>query len=141
MKNGYEINWTNNTITMTKKFAAEANQYGTVAYNLLMDVRSKGFHVVVRNTPKRKACPNRITYKKMEIYLSSLTNPDERLAQLHAVMAESKAQTNPYEHVRRWFLANYPHFTEIPVLDRDNRVVAANVKLLPAEVSEMKIGA
>ena len=41
MTKAYEINWSTNTITMTKKFAAEANQYGTEAYNMLMDVRSK----------------------------------------------------------------------------------------------------
>ena len=71
MKNqNYKIDWTNSTITMTKKFAEEANQYGTTAYNLLMDVRSKGFQVVVRKTVPRKACPSRMTFRQMEIYLS-----------------------------------------------------------------------
>ena len=31
MTKAYEINWKTNTITMTKKFAAEANEYGTEA--------------------------------------------------------------------------------------------------------------
>ena len=142
MKNqNYKIDWTNNTITMTKKFAEEANQYGTTAYNLLMDVRSKGFQVVVRKAAPRKACPSRMTFRQMEIYLSCLTNPDERLAQLHTVMAESKSQTNPYEHVRKWFNQNYPNFTDIPVLDSNNRIIASPVKLLPAEISEVKISA
>lgn len=142
MKNqNYKIDWTNNTITMTKKFAEEANQYGTTAYNLLMDVRSKGFQVVVRKAAPRKACPSRMTFRQMEIYLSCLTNPDERLAQLHTVMAESKSQTNPYEHVRKWFNQNYPNFTDIPVLDSNNRIIASPVKLLPAEITEVKISA
>lgn len=142
MKNqNYKIDWTNNTITVTKKFAEEANQYGTPAYNLLMDVRSKGFQVVVRKTAPRKACPSRITFRQMEIYLSCLTNPDERLAQLHAVMAESNSQRNPYEHVRKWFNLNYPNFADIPVLDSNNRIIASPVKLLPAEISEVKISA
>ena len=142
MKNqNYKIDWTNNTITMTKKFAEEANQYGTTAYNLLMDVRSKGFQVVVRKAAPRKACPSRMTFRQMEIYLSCLTNPDERLAQLHTVMAESKSQTNPYEHVRKWFNQNYPNFTAIPVLDSNNRIIASPVKLLPAEISEVKVSA
>ena len=142
MKNqNYKIDWTNNTITMTKKFAEEANQYGTPAYNLLMDVRSKGFQVVVRKAAPRKACPSRMTFRQMEIYLSCLTNPDERLAQLHTVMAESKSQRNPYEHVRKWFNLNYPNFTDIPVLDSNNRIIASPVKILPAEITEVKISA
>ncbi len=35
-KQGYSISWQTNTITMTKRFAEEANQYGSEAYNLLM---------------------------------------------------------------------------------------------------------
>ena len=66
MTKAYEINWSTNTITMTKKFAAEANQYGTEAYNMLMDVRSKGFHIVIKESKPRKACPTRITFKQME---------------------------------------------------------------------------
>ncbi len=63
MTKAYEINWSTNTITMTKKFAAEANQYGTEAYNMLMDVRSKGFHIVVKEAAPRKACPTRILFQ------------------------------------------------------------------------------
>ena len=34
MKKPYDINWDTNTLTMTKKFAAQANTYGTDAYFL-----------------------------------------------------------------------------------------------------------
>ena len=86
MTKAYEINWSTNTITMTKKFAAEASQYGTEAYNMLMDVRTKGFQIVVRESKPRKACPTRITFKQMETVLSCMDYADERLEQLHAVM-------------------------------------------------------
>lgn len=135
---GYDINWKTNTITMTKKFAAEASEYGTEAYNLLMDVRSKGFHIVVRESKPRAACPTRITFKQMETILSCMDYADERLEQLHAVMDAGKGQKNQYEYVRRWFLENYPHFNEIPVLDTNCRVVAERVKLLPEVTDQMK---
>ena len=143
MKKGYEINWTNNTSTMTKKFAEEAKEPGTVAFKSMMDLRKRGldFDVIVRKAAPRKACPSRMTFRQMEIYLSCLTNPDERMAQLHTVMAESKSQTNPYEHVRKWFNQNYPNFTDIPVLDSNNRIIASSIKLLPAEITEVKISA
>ena len=99
MTKAYEIKWETNTFTMTKKFAAEANKYGTEAYNMLMDVRSKGFHIAVRKEEKpRKACPTRITFKQMETILSCMDYADERLEQLHAVMDAGKGQKNQYEY-------------------------------------------
>ena len=138
MKKAYEINWNTNTITMTKKFAAEANQYGTDAYKMLMDVRSNGFKVVVRKDKPRKSCPTRITFKKMETILSCMSDPDGRLAELHAVMDAGKGQKNQYEYVRKWFLANYPHYREIPVLDADHRIIAPRLHLLPEATEEQK---
>ena len=141
MKKAYEINWNTNTITMSKKFAEEANHYGTPAYNLLMDVRSKGFNIVVRKADKRKPCPTRLTFKQMENHLSCLTDADERLEQLHVVMSAAKGQKNPYEYVRKWFLANYPHFSEIPTVSSDYHIVAPRLTLLPEGGGEVKIGA
>ena len=137
-KQGYSINWQTNTITMTKKFAEEANQYGSEAYNLLMDVKSKGFHINVRKTEPRKACPTRVTFKQMEITLSCMDHPDERLEELHAVMDAGKGQKNQYEYVRRWFLANYPHYREIPVLDADHRIIAPRLHLLPEAADKLE---
>ena len=141
MTKAYEINWSTNTITMTKKFATEANQYGTEAYNMLMDVRAKGFKIVVRETKPRKACPTRVTFAQMETILSCMDYADERLEQLHAVIGASRSQKNPYEYVRHWFLEKYPHFTEIPVLDANCRIVAPRVTMLPEDTEPLKISA
>ena len=141
MTKAYEINWSTNTITMTKKFAAEANQYGTEAYNMLMDVRSKGFKIVVRESKPRKACPTRITFKQMETILSCMDYADERLEQLHAVMDAGKGQKNQYEYVRRWFLRNYPNFHDIPALDTNCHIVAPRVTLLPEDTEPLKLSA
>ena len=141
MTKAYEINWSTNTITMTKKFAAEAIQYGTEAYNMLMDVRSKGFHIVVKEAAPRKACPTRITFKQMENILSCMDYADERLAQLHIVMDAGKGQKNQYEYVRRWFLKNYPHFAETPVLNSSNHLVAPRVELMPEAAEPLKLTA
>ena len=132
MIKNYTINWQTNTITMTKKFAEEANQYDTDAYNMLMDARRMGFSVVVRKDKPRKSCPTRITFKKMETILSCMSDPDERLAELHTVMDAGKGQKNQYEYVRKWFLANYPNFDAIPDLDSENRIVAPRLNALPS---------
>ena len=137
----YKIDWNTNTFTMTKKFAAAANEFNSTEYNILMDVRSKGFHIVVRQPAERKACPTRITFKQMETILSCMNYADERLEQLHAVMDAGKGQKNQYEYVRRWFLRNYPNFHEIPVLDTNCCIVAPRVKLLPEDTEPLKISA
>ena len=138
---GYKINWQTNTVIMTKKFAADAGEFGSEAYNLLMDMKDKGFTINVRESKPRKACPTRITFKQMETILACMDYADERLEQLHAVMAAGKGQKNQYEYVRRWFLKNYPHFAEIPVLDTNCRLVAPRVTLLPEDTEPMKISA
>ena len=138
---GYSINWKTNTITMTKKFAAEASEHGTEAYGLIMDGRSKGFRIVVRESKPRASCPTRITFKQMETILSCMDYADERLEQLHAVMDAGKGQKNQYEYVRRWFLQNYPHFAEIPVLDTNCHLVAPRVTLLPEDTEPLMLGA
>ena len=137
-KQGYSINWQTNTITMTKKFAEEANQYGSEAYNLLMDVKSKGFHITVRQSKPRKACPTRVTFKQMEITLSCMDHPDERLAELHAIMDAGKGQKNQYEYVRQWFLLNYPHYREIPAVDSNYRIVAPRLHVLSEAADKLE---
>lgn len=141
MTKAYEINWSTNTITMSKKFAAAASQYGSEAYNMLMDMRSKGFQIVVRESKPCKARSTRITFKQMETLLSCMDYANERLAQLHAVMNAGKSQKSQYAYVRRWFCENYPRFNEIPVLDSNYHIVAPRVILLPEETETLKIGA
>ena len=140
MTKAYEINWTTNTITMTKKFAAEASAYGTQAYNMLMDIRAKGFNIVIKEAAPRKACPTRVTFKQMETILSCMDFADERLEQLHAVMDAGKGQKNQYEYVRKWFLRNYPNFHDIPLLDSNNHVVSPRIALIPENTESMAVG-
>lgn len=136
---GYSIDWTKRVVTMTKKFAKEANEYGTPAYKTVNGFRKDGFQLTVKKAEKRKACPTRLTFKQMEQYLSCLTNADEHIAGLHAIMSIAKAQKNQYEHVRQWFLKNYPNFREIPKLNSDLRIEAPHLHLVDEE-KESKVG-
>ena len=136
---GYKIDWTKRVVTMTKKFADEANEYGTTAYGIVNGFRKDGFQLAVKKAEKRKACPTRLTFKQMEQYLSCLTNADEHIAGLHAMMSVAKAQKNNYEPVRKWFLQNYPNFREIPRLNSDLQIVVSHLRLVDEE-TETKVG-
>lgn len=135
---GYSIDWEKHVVTLTKKFAEEANVYGTTAYGIVNGFRKDGFHIGVRKAEKRKACATRLTFKKMEQYLSFLANADEHIAELHAMMNIGKTQTNPYEFVRQWFLKNYPNFREIPKLNNDLEIDAPHLRLVDDEEKKAK---
>ena len=136
MKNGYKINWKTNTVTMTRSFTVKASVYGTDEYNMLLDLREKGFKMVLPVAKKRKACPTRVTFKKIEQLLSCMNDADERLAEFHATAEYAKGQKNPYEYVRQWFLLNYPNFREYQEMDTNYRIVAPKLHLLPEVKTE-----
>ena len=73
MKNmDYSINWSTNTITVTKKFMNAASQMNTDAYALMMELRALGMKMTVKETPHRKACPTRLTYTRMLAHIKCL---------------------------------------------------------------------
>lgn len=106
--NGYKIDWNRNTITMTKSFAAKASQIGTNEYEQLMNARANGFHVVEKWYKPRKACPTRLTYKKMRNYIATRPDADAKLEEFKKVIEKSKSYHNSYEYVRQWFIKEFP---------------------------------
>ncbi len=108
MSKGYDVDWNRNTITMTKSFAAKASQIGTNEYEQLMNARANGFHVVEKWYKPRKACPTRLTYKKMHNYIATRSDAATKLVDFKKIREESKAYHNPYEYVRQWFIKEFP---------------------------------
>ena len=127
-KQGFTIDWTTGSVTMTKKFAKAAGRYNSREFRQMRDMSNSGFAIDIKPHKKRKACSSRISYKQMEKYLSCLDDAARRCAELRLVIEESKSQNNPYEHVRKWFLENYPAFGNTPVIDKNLRVVSAPVQ-------------
>ena len=123
MTKPYTINWKTNTIIMTKKFAAEASEYGTEAYHMLMDVRSKGFQITVKEPKPRKACPTRITFKQMEAFIKQCRDSESRIEVYERVKALSRVQRSPYKYVKEWFLTNYANYSENPEFDKEGFVI------------------
>ena len=85
MKKGrnYEINHLDNTVVVTKRFYDEATQLGD-ARDLLEELKSKGYRLVVeqraeRKSPKTAKEKRRITYKMMETYISLLEDSEDTL--------------------------------------------------------------
>ncbi len=53
---GYKIDWEKHVVTMTKKFADEANEYGTPAYKIVNGFRKDGFQLTVGFRVQRSSC-------------------------------------------------------------------------------------
>ncbi len=122
-KQGFTIDWTTGSVTMTKKFAKAAGQYRSREYRQMMEMSDCGFSIDIGRPKKRKSCSTRITYKQMEKYLSCLDDAARRCAELRLVIEEAKSLNNPYEHVRKWFLETNPAFGKSPQIDKNLRIV------------------
>lgn len=118
MKNAYKIDFTNNTLTMSKAFEDAANDPSTPEYKLLQQIRADfpGL-TVVRKTrrPSKKANPSKnLTYANMEQYIKAFKNADDLLKEFEKVKQLAGPQTNRYQYVRRWFVAQFPNYKELP---------------------------
>ena len=110
---GYEINYMENTITVTKKFLKEAGIIGSSAYKELAQVRKDlpDFQIVQREIAKKqgKKTYGKLTYELMagHIEVKEEENAPAVLAEFERVKALSKVQAGSYAFVKTWFLNRY----------------------------------
>ena len=110
---GYEINYIENTITVTKKFLKEAGIIGSAAYTELARVRKDlpDFQIVQREIAKKqgKKSYGKLTYKVMAEFIEAQEeeNASAVLAEFQRVQQLSKVQSGSYAYVKTWFLTRY----------------------------------
>ncbi len=131
---GYKINYTTNTITVTKKFMEDAGIIGTPAFNTMKELRQMGMTIAIKETKARKN--EKITYAKMIQYISCVENSSFYMAQFEAVREESKSKNNPYNRVLEWFKDTFPCFHELPEFNANNEIIVAPADYL-TEISEV----
>ena len=105
MKN-CKIDYTTNTIIVTKKFLEEASQFGTEAQKQMEALRGLHMPIEVRK-PHRKA-ETRWKYERMLDYISCVENSEDYLADFCAVR---KAQG--YMKTWEWFKATFPNYNKV----------------------------
>ena len=112
-KTGYEINYIENTITVTKSFLKEAGTIGSPAYIELARVRKDlpDFQIVQREITKKqgKKSYGKLTYTVMEDFIAVQEegNAPAVLAEFQRVQQLSKVQAGSYAYVKTWFLTRY----------------------------------
>ena len=112
-KNNYEINYSEKTITVTKRFLKEAGIIGSAAYTELTKVRKDlpDFQILPREINKKpgKKTYGKLTYKAMEDFISvqEEENAHAVLDEFERVKELSKIHVGQYAFVKTWFLNRY----------------------------------
>ncbi|MBR3017064.1 MAG: hypothetical protein IKH57_08300 [Clostridia bacterium] len=110
---GYEIDYTKNTVTVTKKFLKEAGIIGSAAYTELAQVHRDhpDFQIVQREITKKqgKKTYGKLTYEVMADFIAvkEEENAPAVLVEFERVKALSKVQAGQYAFVKTWFLNRY----------------------------------
>ena len=126
--NGYKIDYTTNTITVTKKFMEEAGIIGTSAFSTMKELRQMGMTIAVKEIAPRKN--NKITYAQMVQYISCVENSTLYMAQFNAIREEAKSKNNPYNRVLEWFNQTFPCFYDMPEFNAKNEVIVTPANYL-----------
>ena len=115
----YTYDVTTNTLTMSTAFEKKASTYGTAEYHILMELRCDHAGLKIEVEAPKKTSRGGLSFEQMEIYINYHRDADNRLSIFERVKALSKSQANPYAYVKKWFLQNYPKYTETPELDAE----------------------
>ena len=121
MNKPYSIDFTTNTITVTKKFLEQASMMGSEAFNIMTQLRQMNMTIITKAPTKRKN--TQLTYSKMEKFISLLEEADKYKAEFAAVKNESTAQNMPYAYVQKWFKKTFLCYGKQPERNENLKIV------------------
>ena len=120
-KKNYRIDFTANTVTVTKKFLEEAESNITsTAFKDMKALRAMGLTIVVKEAKRAKS--KHISYEQMVHYISCVENSEFYMARFAAVKNEAASKNEQYSRVLKWFKETFPHFYDMPEFTSDNKI-------------------
>ena len=120
MTNNITINSKNNTIEITKKFAAAAKRFGTPEYEDLQSVRRDypKYRIEVKTTTKKADCFKGLTFNYMKSYIQKNDN-EEMLKEFFTLCGKDEdgsdlefAPAASYGEIKKWFLDQHEELTK-----------------------------
>ena len=108
MKNGYNYDAINNTVTISSTFAKKASQVGSEEYEIMLKLRKDYPNLKVMK--EEKTGNAQLTYKKMEEFINMHRNKDGLLKAFKSAKTLSKFHSMPYTFVKNWFNETFPYF-------------------------------
>ena len=108
---GYQIDFVEGKIIVSKKFLKEASNVNTAAYSELVQIRKDypEFPIEPRQITKRenKLTYGKLTYDFMRDYIGTKDNAEAILAEYENIRKLAKFQNAQYVFVKKWFLGLY----------------------------------
>ena len=108
---GYEIDYVESKIIVSKKFLKEAGNVTTAAYSDLVQIRKDypDFTIEPRQIAKRenKMTYGKLTYDFMRKYIENKADAEQVLVEFEQVQKLAKFQSAQYVYVKKWFLGLY----------------------------------
>ena len=123
MNKPYAIDFTTNTVTVTKKFLEAAQMIGTPEFNTMMQIREMGMTIITKAPAKKKN--TKLTYDKMQKYINLLDEAEKYQAEFERVQIESLAYDASYAYVLKWFKNTFPSYGKQP--ERDDNLKIVNI--------------
>lgn len=121
MNKPYAIDFTTNTVTITKKFKEAASMIGTEEFNTMSQLRQMGMTIVIKAPTKKKS--SKLTYDKMKKYIALLDEAEKYQTEFDVALKESKAYDASYAYVLKWFKKTFPNYGKQPERDANLKIV------------------
>lgn len=127
---GYTIDFTTNTVVITKMFAKKAAEYGSEEFKMMNELSRNGFNIrnLTHAKSKGKDRREKPSYKRMIAYISLVEQSEVYLERYNQVYEEAKCHRNPYNRVLSWFNQTFPNYGNLPELDDNGKVIVVPEK-------------
>ena len=127
---GYVINYEDNTITLTKAFAKQAQNPNTKEFRELAKLH-KNFpeFTITKRTAKvneDKEVHSGLSIPWMTNYIKTYIKDEDAVAEFEEVKAFYRGMSGYYGRVKGWFLNKYPNYKEIDFAELAASKSAAN---------------
>ena len=125
--NECKINFTANTITLSKSFADAASDPTSAECEKLSKLQAAypGMRIVhkTHRSPSKANVNKGLTYDRMEGYINLHENAAELLITFKAVKEIAAKQKNPYMFTKGWFMQQFPDYGKLPNISSNGKIL------------------
>lgn len=123
----YKINFTTNTITISKSFAVAASDPTSAECEKLSKLQAAypGMRIVhkTHRSPSKANANKGLTYDRMERYIKLHENAAELLVTFVTVKKIAAEQKNPYLFTKGWFMQQFPDYGKLPDISNNGKIL------------------
>ena len=123
----YKINFTTNTITISKSFALAASDPSKPEFETLSKLQAAypGMRIVhkTHRSPSKANANKGLTYERMEGYINLHENATELLVTFEAVKKIAAQQKTPYLFTKGWFMQQFPDYGKLPDISSNGKIL------------------